>query len=205
MGGMPNKKGSDEERGKFWRSATFLWKAIAGAAVLIGAVAGVLAIRNTTRSHGPDQLTADVSGLEGARDFRAFVKGHDGQVVYLNVECDQFVLLKYSKHLRKGDRCLSQSIGEGNSKSGGADLLITFDGRRDAQRGWNGPSSPESDRQQVWAWIPYRGEVKATLTNGDKGAGFWFVKGYYEVILDAGGSGPPAAQSVELVAVPPPS
>jgi hypothetical protein len=198
-------EGENDRQRRLHRSAKYLWAGLAGVAIVIGALAGIFTIRNATSSHGLPSLEADLSTLAGAREFNAFLASNDGQVVYLKVECDQYVLPSHSKHLRPGDRCLAQDVHDYSASSPRASQLITFEGKKDAQEGWNGPYTPASASKEAWTWIPYHGEVDATLTNGKHGVGYQLVKGYYEVILEAGGIGPPEAQIAELLAMPPPT
>jgi hypothetical protein len=199
------REAANERRQRLHRSAKRLWTGLAGVALVIGAVAGLFTIRNVTSSDDSPSLQADLSTLTGAREFGAFLASNDGQIVYLDVECDQYVRPPQSKHLRPGDRCLAQEARRYSASSPRALQLITFEGEKDAQEGWNGPYTPASAREEAWTWIPRRGEVDATLTNGRHGAGHQLIKGYYEVILEAGGVGPPEAQKAELLAMPPPT
>ena len=184
-----------------------VWRLIAGLGVVIGAVAGFLAIIHSSASSGPPKFSGLVSTKGGATAFADFLRMNDGRVVYLNVVCDQYVQADQTSHLEPGDHCVAWTESNYSSSSPKADLLTTFDGTDDARQWWNGQDSPATERQAAWTWIPWKGDngVDASISNGSYGAGFEVVKGYYEVLLGEGGSGPPDAQSTELLAVSPPS
>jgi hypothetical protein len=192
-------------KSKARRATRRVWAFIAGAAILIGAIAGLLSIRQASTASGPPSFSGSVAGRSGASSFASFLRTHDGQVIYLNLVCNQFVLESETSHLQAGDHCLTFTESNFSASSRNADLLITFDGPADAQQAWNGPNTVTSEREEAWTWIPWKGDsgVNASLSNGNFGAGYEVVKGYYEVVLGSGGSGPPRAQTTELLAVPP--
>jgi hypothetical protein len=177
---------------------------VVGVAILLGAVAAAFAIEDATSSHGPDRLEAVVSTVEGAREFAAFLEEHDGEVVYLEIECDEFLEVSFERYTRSGSHCLSRPIHPYSDSSPYATLLITYGGERDAKEASTEPYRRGDARDDASTWIPHRAETDATVTNGDKGAGFILVKGYYEVVLEEGGVAPPEAQRTELRAVPAP-
>jgi hypothetical protein len=185
----------------------------AGAALVagsLGAVAAALAIVDhlTGDGHAGPQVPSirvNMTTRAGAAQAQHFFFQHDGQLVYLNIECDAYGTLKTVDRMDPGSHCFVMEQTNYSDASPRAFLFTTFAKSQTARAWWTGPAhATEAGRGELWIYLPEKPEgttaiYDANSGNGSSGAGGLAAKGYFvDVVSGTGSLGPPGLQEVDL-------
>ncbi|WP_285480227.1 hypothetical protein [Amycolatopsis sp. NBRC 101858] len=140
---------------------------------------------------------------DGAAKFEDFIRTHDGQIVYIDVSCDEYG--SDSKKIDQKSHCWFQDMDNYSSDSPKAFWLSTFSQAQTAYEWWNqAANESEAGRGELWTYFPEKPKgssafVSSNGGNDSSGVGGLKAKGYFGVVITGSGSlGPTGLDMVDL-------
>jgi hypothetical protein len=180
-------------------------------ATWIGSIAGVLSLLVavlvwhpwSSGSSSRPRIVVDATTQDGAATFENFIRSHDGQVVYIEVSCDEYG--SDSKKIDPKSHCWFQDMDNYSTESPKAFWLSTFSQTQTAYEWWNqSANDSEAGRGELWTYFPEKPQGSSAFFssnggNGSSGAGGLKAKGYFSVVITGSGSlGPTGLDMVDL-------
>jgi hypothetical protein len=174
------------------RGWSWAWRVLGGLALLVGLLTGAVALYDRFLAPGgPPSYKADLSATDAATALVAFADAHDGEVVELDLYCDEGV-----PGIRE-TACFFETV------TGGWEIMWVFTGERCFSRDHTQPLDACVGGNAFWVDAHTPGTT-AIMANGPGGAGTYILRGRFHVRgAGFGGSVFPAnIRSYRLIATP---